>query len=49
MFGRDHFTLFFSGSDESASGQVISPSEQPSRALVDGQDGLIGKELISDP
>ena len=31
---------------EGAFGQEVGPSEEATRALVDGQDGFIGKQLV---
>jgi hypothetical protein len=44
MVSRDRQGLVMSGGDEGSSGQMVSLSEQPSGALVDGGDGRFIKE-----
>jgi uncharacterized protein YjlB len=46
MFSGYDFALFLWSGYERASGQVIGAAEQSSWALVDGENGLIGKELV---
>ena len=48
MFGGDELAFFSSGGDEGTSGQVIGPTEETAGALVDGGDGLFGKEGLFD-
>ncbi len=46
MFSRDGTVLFKSGGHQRPPGEVVCPSEQPSRPLLDGQDGFLGKEIL---
>ena len=46
MFSRDGAIFFKSRGHQSASGEVVCSSEQPSRSLLDGQDGFLRKDLF---
>jgi len=45
---RHHLAFLPAGSDERSFGKKICPPEEPSRALMDGKDRLIGEELFGD-
>ncbi len=46
VFGRNDLAFFICRSHEGAFGQKVGPSEEAAGALVDGQDGFIGKQLV---
>ena len=48
MFRSDGSALFDGGSEQGSPGEVVGPTEEAPGALLDGQDGLIGKELFFD-
>ena len=48
MFRGNDLALFPGSSQEGPFGQEIGSSQQASRTLVKGQDGLVGKELLLD-
>ena len=48
MFSRDGTVLFKSGGHECPPGEVVCPSKQATRSLLDGQNGLFGEEMFFD-
>lgn len=48
MFSRYGTVFFESSGHQSAPGEVVCPSEQASRSLLDRQNGLLGEELFFD-
>jgi len=45
----DLLTFFSGGGNQSAPGQMIGLAEEASRPLMDGGDGLFGKEGVIHP
>ena len=48
MFSRDGAVFFKSSGHESSPGEMVCPSEQTSRSLLNGQDRFLGEELFFD-
>ena len=48
MFSRYGAVLFESSSHQGTSGEMVCPSEQTSRSLLNGQDRFLGEELFFD-
>ena len=44
MFGADDLAFFGGGGNEGAAGQMVGAAEEAACALMDGRDGLIGKQ-----
>ncbi len=49
MFGNDLLAFFSGGGNQSSPGQMIGLAEEASRPLMDGGNGLFGKDGVVHP
>ena len=48
MLAGGDLGFFVGGGDEGAAGESVGPAGQTSGTLMDGQDGLVGEEILTE-